>query len=141
MSVILIELNHHNNRWHALPVNSPQPAAAPKPRTVPGFRWTICALLFFATTINYIDRQVFSILAPDLQREIGWSEIEYGYIVTSFQAAYAFGLMLSGRLMDRFGTRRGFSVIITVWSIAGMAHALARSAFGFGVARFRARAR
>jgi MFS transporter, ACS family, hexuronate transporter len=116
-------------------VNSPQPAAT-APRYVPGFRWTICALLFLATTINYIDRQVFSILAPDLQREIGWSEIEYGYIVTSFQAAYAFGLIFSGRLMDRFGTRRGFSVIITVWSIAGMAHALARSALGFGIARF-----
>lgn len=115
-------------------MNSPQPAL--KPRTIPGFRWTICALLFFATTINYIDRQVFSILAPDLQREIGWNEIEYGYIVTSFQAAYAFGLLFSGRLMDRFGTRRGFSVIITIWSFAGMAHALARSAMGFGIARF-----
>lgn len=116
-------------------MNSPQTAAEPKPRAI-GFRWTICALLFLATTINYIDRQVFSILAPDLQREIGWSEVEYGYIVTSFQAAYAFGLFFAGRLMDRFGTRRGFSFIITVWSIAAMAHAMARSALGFAIARF-----
>jgi ACS family hexuronate transporter-like MFS transporter len=110
------------------------PTAAP--RTIHGFRWTICALLFFATTINYIDRQIFSLLAPDLQREIGWNEIEYGYIVTAFQAAYAAGLFISGRLMDRFGTRRGFSTIISVWSLAAMAHALANSAFGFGAARF-----
>ena len=82
-------------------MNSPQTATLSERRTIPGFRWTICALLFFATTINYIDRQVFSILAPDLQRAIGWSEAEYGLIVTSFQAAYAFGLMVSGRAMKR----------------------------------------
>jgi ACS family hexuronate transporter-like MFS transporter len=98
-------------------------------------RWTICALLFFATTINYIDRQVFSILAPDLQRSIGWNEIEYGNIVTAFQAAYAIGLIVVGRMMDRFGTRKGFSVIMSVWSLAAMAHALATSACGFGAAR------
>jgi ACS family hexuronate transporter-like MFS transporter len=89
-----------------------------------------------ATTINYIDRQIFSILAPDLQRSIHWSEIEYGYIVTAFQAAYAFGLVFAGRLMDKFGTRRGFSTIISVWSLAAIAHALANSALGFGIARF-----
>jgi ACS family hexuronate transporter-like MFS transporter len=99
-------------------------------------RWWICALLFFATTINYIDRQVFSILAPDLQRSIGWNEVEYGYIVTAFSAAYALGLAGAGRLMDAIGTRMGFSLIITVWSLAAMAHALARSALGFGIARF-----
>ena len=129
---------HQDNRWHTLSVHSTQPSLAPTaaPRTIPGFRWTICALLFFATTINYIDRQIFSLLAPDLQREIGWNEIEYGYIVTAFQAAYAAGLFISGRLMDRFGTRRGFATIISAWSVAAMAHALARSAFGFGAARF-----
>jgi len=100
------------------------------------FRWSICALLFFATTINYIDRQVLGILAPDLQRSIGWSEIEYGNIVTAFQAAYAIGLLVTGRLLDRMGTRLGFALAITLWSVAAMFHAAARSALGFGIARF-----
>lgn len=99
------------------------------------FRWTICALLFFATTINYIDRQVLSILAPDLQRSIGWSEIGYGKIVAAFQGAYAVGLLFTGHVMDRIGTRRGFPLIMTVWSIAAMMHSLAGSAAGFGAAR------
>jgi len=100
------------------------------------FRWTICALLFFATTINYIDRQVLAILAPLLQKEIGWNEIEYGYIVTAFQAAYAIGLSLFGWFIDRYGTKIGYALSITGWSIAAMAHALATSVFGFGLARF-----
>lgn len=100
------------------------------------YRWTICALLFFATTINYIDRQVLGILAPDLQREIGWNEIDYGYIVTAFQAAYALGMVVVGRLLDRFGTKVGFAVALAVWSVAAMGHALARSVIGFAVARF-----
>jgi ACS family hexuronate transporter-like MFS transporter len=100
------------------------------------FRWTVCALLFFATTINYIDRQVLGILAPTLQKEIGWSEIEYGYIVTAFQAAYAIGLVLVGRIMDLVGTKLGYTISMIVWSLAAMAHSLARSAFGFGAARF-----
>lgn len=102
------------------------------------YRWLICALLFFATTINYIDRQVLGILATDeaFKREIGWSEAEYGYVNTAFQAAYAIGLLVVGNLMDRFGTRKGFSFAIVFWSIAAMGHALARSAFGFGIARF-----
>jgi ACS family hexuronate transporter-like MFS transporter len=106
--------------------------------TRPGgrFRWTICALLFFATTINYMDRQILGILAPDLQRVIGWNEIEYGYIVTAFQAAYAIGLVLFGRFMDRFGTKLGFAVAVAWWSFAAMGHALARTVFGFGSARF-----
>ena len=100
------------------------------------YRWTIVALLFFATTINYIDRQVLGILAPTLEKEIGWSEIEYGYIVVAFQAAYAIGLVLIGRMMDLLGTKRGYSIAMVVWSVAAMAHAAARSAFGFGAARF-----
>jgi MFS transporter, ACS family, hexuronate transporter len=99
------------------------------------FRWVICALLFFATAISYIDRQVFSVLAPELQQSIGWSEVEYGYIVASFQAAYAIGLVGAGGLMDWLGTRRGFCISIVVWSIAGISHAFARSALGFGFAR------
>jgi len=99
------------------------------------FRWTVCALLFLATTINYIDPQVLSILAPQLQRTIGWNEIHYGYIVTAFQGAYALGLVLVGRFMDKIGTRRGFPLIMTAWSIAAMLHAFAGSALGFGIAR------
>jgi ACS family hexuronate transporter-like MFS transporter len=100
------------------------------------YRWVICALLFFATTINYVDRQVLGFLAPDLQRSIGWNETEYGFIVTAFQAAYAVSLLLIGRLMDWLGTRRGFSLAVAIWSLAAMGHALARSVFGFAVARF-----
>jgi MFS transporter, ACS family, hexuronate transporter len=102
---------------------------------VGNFRWTICALLFFATTINYVDRQVIGILSKDLQAAFRWSEIDYGNIVAAFNAAYALGLLLAGRLIDRFGTRIGYATALTVWSLAAMAHALARSAFGFGVAR------
>jgi len=111
------------------------PQTEPEARTS-HFRWTICALLFFATTINYIDRQVLGILAPDLQKIIGWSESEYGYIVTAFQTAYAIGLLLFGRFIDRYGTRVGYAVAIGVWSVAAMAHAAARTALGFGLARF-----
>src|SRR5256884_3334267 len=99
------------------------------------FRWAICALLFFATTINYVDRQVIGILSKDLQAAFRWSEIDYGNIVAAFNASYALGLLLAGRLIDRFGTKIGYSVALTIWSFAAMSHALARSAFGFGVAR------
>jgi MFS transporter, ACS family, hexuronate transporter len=99
------------------------------------YRWVICGLLFFATTINYVDRQVLGILSKDLQQALGWNELQYGNIVASFNAAYALGLLVAGRLMDRFGTKIGYSVALTVWSLAAMGHALARSAFGFGVAR------
>ncbi len=100
------------------------------------YRWVICALIFFATTINYADRQVLGILAPDLQKTFGWSEVEYGRIVLAFQAAYAAGLLIVGGLIDRFGTRIGYALSIAAWSIAAMGHALARTGFGFGAARF-----
>ncbi|MEI8233999.1 MAG: MFS transporter [Verrucomicrobiota bacterium] len=99
-------------------------------------RWTICGLLFFATTINYMDRQILGILAPRLQTEFGWSEMEYGNIVTAFQAAYAIGLLVFGRIIDLMGTKHGYSIAISFWSLAAMAHALAQSVFGFGAARF-----
>jgi MFS transporter, ACS family, hexuronate transporter len=116
-------------------------ATTPGSGTGPGgkigsYRWVICALLFAATTINYMDRQILGILAPDLQRIIGWNEIEYGYIVTAFQAAYALGLLVFGRVMDRYGTRIGYSVSVAWWSLAAMGHALASTVFGFGFARF-----
>ncbi len=98
-------------------------------------RWAMCALLFFATTVNYIDRQVLGILAPELQHTIGWNEVEYGYIVTAFQAAYAVGLLLAGRLLDRLGTRLGYAWALVFWSFAAMAHALARTPLHFGLAR------
>ena len=100
------------------------------------WRWVICALLFFATTINYIDRQVLGILAPDLQREIGWSELDYGRIVIAFQVSYAVMMMVWGGILDRVGTKVGLGLAVAWWSLAGMGTAFARSAMGFGIARF-----
>ena len=100
------------------------------------YRWTVCALLFFATTINYIDRQVLGILAPVLQKDIGWNEIDYGYIVTAFTAAYAIGLLFVGRFIDKVGTKIGYTVSLIVWSFAAMGHALVNTVFGFDAARF-----
>lgn len=105
-------------------------------RPVGRYRWRVCAMLLAATTINYIDRQVLGVLAPFLQDEIGWSEIQYGYIVMAFQGAYAIGLLCAGALIDRFGTRIGYALAISVWSLAAMGHALAASVAGFVVARF-----
>ena len=98
-------------------------------------RWTVCALLFFATTINYVDRQVLSILAKTLETQIGWDSIQYGWITAAFQATYGIGLLTAGRLMDRMGTRKGFALAILAWSVAAMAHAAAISAVTFGLAR------
>jgi MFS transporter, ACS family, hexuronate transporter len=99
-------------------------------------RWTICALLFFATTINYTDRQVLGLLAPLLQTNIGWNEAQYAYIGTSFLIAYALGLLIMGGVIDRVGTRLGYAVAIAIWSLAAIAHSLAGSPLGFGIARF-----
>jgi ACS family hexuronate transporter-like MFS transporter len=87
------------------------------------YRWVVCGLLFFASVINYVDRQVIGILKPTLQQQFGWSELNYGDIVFSFQLAYAIGFLFAGRLMDRVGTRVGFAIMIVVWSAAAMAHA------------------
>jgi MFS transporter, ACS family, hexuronate transporter len=102
----------------------------------PRIRWTICAMLLAATSINYMDRQVIGLLKPTLQQSIGLTEVNYGYIVAAFQVAYTVGLMAAGRLVDRWGTRAAYLVFMALWSLAAMAHALARSALGFGVARF-----
>jgi len=121
----------------------PKPAHAPAQTTRPGagftipnFRWTICALLFFASTINYIDRQTISVLKPLLESVLHWSESDYGWIVFAFQLAYALMLTVAGLVMDWLGTRLGYALSITWWSIAAMAHALARGALSFGAARF-----
>jgi MFS transporter, ACS family, hexuronate transporter len=99
-------------------------------------RWTVCAMLFFAASINYLDRQILGLLAPTLQHSIGWTESQYGYIVGAFQFAYAIGLLLAGRLVDKLGTRIGYVIIMAFWSVASMGHALVSSALGFGIARF-----
>ena len=99
-------------------------------------RWYICGLLFLATTINYIDRQTIAVLKPHLQVLQHWSESDYGWIVFAFQLAYAMMMLVSGKVMDRLGTRLGFALAMVWWSLAAMAHAFARSAFQFGIARF-----
>jgi ACS family hexuronate transporter-like MFS transporter len=91
--------------------------------------------LFFATTINYLDRQIIGLLKPILEKEFAWTETDFAHIVMAFTAAYAVGLISFGWLIDKIGTKLGYAITIVVWSIAGMLHALARSAFGFGVAR------
>jgi len=123
------------------PVVAPTRAGAPPPPPAPGerpgssFRWTICALLFAATTINYIDRQVLGILAPTLQKDLGWSEVDYAKIVSYFSLAYGIGLLGMGRLLDRIGVRRGLAGSIVAWSLAAMSHAVASTVTGFSVAR------
>jgi ACS family hexuronate transporter-like MFS transporter len=99
-------------------------------------RWVICGLLFFAATVNYMDRQVIGLLKPMLQGQLGWTEVGYSNIVLAFQLAYAVGLLFIGKLIDWLGTRKGFSLAVFVWSLAAMAHAAATSVFQFAVARF-----
>ncbi|WP_396207285.1 MFS transporter [Gemmatimonas sp.] len=100
------------------------------------YRWTMCALLFFATTINYIDRQITGILGPTLQAEFGWSETQYADITSYWTAAYAIGFLFVGRFIDRVGVRLGFAAAVVVWSIAAAAHGMVQSVFGFALARF-----
>src|SRR5262249_26023661 len=99
-------------------------------------RWYICGLLFFATVVNYIDRQVLGSLAPELKRTLGWTESEYSQIVIWFQIAYGVMFLVWGGLIDRIGVKLGFSLAIIWWSMAGMGHALVTTALGFSVARF-----
>jgi MFS transporter, ACS family, hexuronate transporter len=128
---------------HALPmIPQPTPDAsvekvAPLPSTPVGqTRWLMCALLFFAATVNYMDRQVIGLLKPTLQIQFGWTEIGYSNIVFAFQFAYGVGVLFAGKLIDWLGTRKGFSLAVFVWSIAAMAHAAAGSVVQFAVARF-----
>lgn len=103
--------------------------------SIPAYRWRIGALLFLATTINHLDRQVLGILAPQLQQSYDISEAQYGLIVSTFQACFAIGLLSWGWLLDRFGIRLVYAAAMLVWSLSGMGHALARSALGFALAR------
>lgn len=100
------------------------------------YRWIICALLFFATTINYVDRQIIGVLKPMLQSELGWNERDYADIVFWFQAAYAIGLLLAGRAVDRMGTRIGYAAAVALWSAAAAAHAFVGTVAGFSAVRF-----
>ncbi len=104
-------------------------------QTIGKYRWTVVALLFFATTVNYLDRQVIGLLKPTLEKAFSWSETDYGNIVMMFSAAYALGLLFFGRIIDRIGTKMGYVASIIAWSVAAIGHAFARSTFGFGVAR------
>jgi len=99
------------------------------------FRWLICALLFFATTINYMDRQILSLLKPILDKEIGWTNEQFGAVNSVFQAFYGLGLLGFGFVIDRIGVKTGYALSITGWSLAAAAHALVSSVFGFQVAR------
>ena len=111
------------------------PPAAYRPPPTDNYRWTVCALVFFATTINYLDRSVISLLKGDLELQFHWTESDYAHITMAFQFAYAVGLLFAGRFIDRIGTRAGYAISILAWSLSAMGHALVRSTFGFGIAR------
>ena len=99
------------------------------------YRWVVCALLFFATTINYIDRQVIGLLKPTLENEFSWTETDYANIVMVFAGCYALGYIIFGNFIDKIGSKLGYTISIIVWSIAAMLHAVVKSTFGFGVVR------
>jgi len=99
------------------------------------YRWIIATLLFFATVINYMDRQLIGLLKPTLEKTFSWSETDFAYIIMAFTAAYALGLLSFGRLIDKVGTKLGYCLAVTIWSISAMLHAVARGVFGFAAAR------
>ena len=99
------------------------------------YRYTICWLIFYATTINYLDRQVISLLKPTLQKQFNWAESDYSNIVVAFQFAYAIGMLGAGRIIDKIGTKIGYALTLTLWSIASVLHAFATGAFSFGMYR------
>lgn len=116
-----------------------QPVASPKnlraTERVAHFRWLICGLLFYATTVNYMDRMVLGILKPTIAENLHWSETQYGLINSAFQLGYAFMMPIAGRLLDRLGLRLGYAAAVLFWSICSMCHALAGNAFQFAMAR------
>src|SRR5258708_10960572 len=109
-------------------------ASTSAPTRVGNFRWVICALLLFGVTKNYMDRQLLGVLKTTLQHDFGWNEIQYGHLVSYFQMAYAAGMLLVGRLIDRLGTRVGYALAMAFWSLASMAHAAAGSFASFAAA-------
>jgi len=113
-----------------------RPEAVRRARTSQHLRWYVCGLLFWATTVNYIDRQVLGILKPVLAHDLGWNEADYGWVVFAFQCAYAVMMPIAGRVLDWLGTRLGYALAVLVWSAAAMSHALARNLIEFAIARF-----
>src|SRR6476620_10490905 len=105
------------------------------PQSIGKYRWTICALIFFATTINYLDRAVISLLKSTLSEQFGWNDAPYANIELAFKIAYAVGLLIAGGLVDKFGTKIGYAIATGIWSLAAVGHALANGATGFIVAR------
>ncbi len=113
-------------------IDSVSPPSIPR---VGRYRWSIIAILFFATTVNYIDRTMLGLLKPQLAGEFGWTENDYGNIVTAFQAAYALGFLLMGYLVDRFGPKIGYAIAISIWTVGHVAHGFAGSIGSFMAAR------
>ena len=107
----------------------------PRAEVVGRYRWLVCALLFFATTVNYMDRQILSLLKPMLDKELGWTNQQFGEVNAAFQGAYAVGLLAFGALVDRVGTKIGYALSIAAWSLAALSHSLAGSVSGFTNAR------
>ena len=105
------------------------------PQKAGRYRWGIVGLLFFATTVNYVDRTMLGLLKPELAGELGWSEADYGAIVTAFQAAYALGYLAMGWLIDRFGPRIGYSIAIAIWTVGHVAHGFSASLASFMLSR------
>jgi ACS family hexuronate transporter-like MFS transporter len=119
------------------PTSSSESAVEPvRANNIGHVRWLICGLLFFAATVNYMDRQVIGLLKPTLQLQLGWTEIGYSRIIIAFQVAYGLSLLYVGKWIDRVGTRIGFALAVLFWSVSAMAHAAATSVFQFGLARF-----
>src|SRR5688572_32819966 len=94
-------------------------------QTIGKYRWTICALLFFATTVNYLDRQVLSLLKPSLEDMFGWSNSDYANIAAVFQFTYAISMLFAGRIIDKLGTKKGYAWAIIIWSVGAIIHAIA----------------
>ena len=92
-------------------------------QSIGNYRWTICGLLFFATTVNYLDRQVLSLLAPSLSEEFGWTNSDYAHITAVFQFIYAISMLFAGRIIDKLGTKKGYVLAIVVWSLGAIMHA------------------
>lgn len=102
---------------------------------IKNYRWIVCLFLFTATTINYIDRQIFGLLKPELEKVFRWTEMDYSRIVMAFTACYALGQLIYGRIIDKIGTKMGYTISITLWSIAAMLHTIVKTTFGFGLVR------
>ena len=102
---------------------------------IKNYRWVVCVFLFLATTINYIDRQIFGLLKPELEKVFRWTEMDYSRIVMAFTACYALGQLVYGRIIDKIGTKLGYTISITLWSIAAMLHTVVKSTLGFALVR------